>query len=478
MKKLFMILSVILLVNSVTIFAQNIRPDQIRGLPGFMDSVRSGTMGMDSTHYSDYLKILGLPDTTGVTDDYQMTFDKINGNLYWKVDAGAGGGITDIVEDETPQLGGNLDIQAFDIEGVDATEFSYVDPTSSIQTQLNGKLIDADSTEFRTASDIYYQATGTYLIPSDSTAIRNYSAALYGLIGDTTEVRTFSDLLYGLITDTTEFRTFSDLQYGLITDTTEFRTASDVYYQAIDSDLDNPGIPLDEVSDTLLLYQKIADMSGFLEDADTTEFRTASDIYYQPIDSDLDDPDLALNLVQDSLDVKLNRDEANSIDSDMYVDGSIDNPHLADNAVGVDELATDAVTMDAIDDDGTFTSLTGAWWTTGTTSGGSLTPVIDDADDFAAEFTGANLYGGTFVADGTGTCALPSVGAGMNFTIITFGDIAVVIDPDGADLMYADGAGGADGEHLTNLSTAGDIAVVQYYSAVGWLVTTNGWTPQ
>lgn len=52
--------------------------------------------------------------------------------------AAAGSGISNIVEDTTPQLGGNLDIQTYSIESVDATEFSYVDGvTSDIQTQFN-----------------------------------------------------------------------------------------------------------------------------------------------------------------------------------------------------------------------------------------------------------------------------------------------------------------------------------------------------
>jgi len=63
-------------------------------------------------------------------------------------------------------------------------------------------------------------------------------------------------------------------------DTTQFRTFSDLKYQALDTDLDNPDIPLDEVSDTLLLYQKVTDMSGYLQDADTTDFRTFSDLKY------------------------------------------------------------------------------------------------------------------------------------------------------------------------------------------------------
>ena len=46
--------------------------------------------------------------------------------------------MSDVVDDTTPQLGGNLDMQAHSIEGVTATEMGYLDGvTSDIQTQLN-----------------------------------------------------------------------------------------------------------------------------------------------------------------------------------------------------------------------------------------------------------------------------------------------------------------------------------------------------
>jgi len=108
----------------------------------------------------------------------------------------------------------------------------------------------------------------------------------------------------------------------------------------------------------------------------------------------------------------------------------------------------------------------------------SRTPVDDTAANFAANFTGVNLYGGTFVCSTAGTIALPVVAAGANFTVITKGGIAVVIDPNAADWLETDGLRGSDGENITNLSTAGDIAVVQYHSSGGWLVSTNGWTPE
>jgi hypothetical protein len=51
-----------------------------------------------------------------------------------------GGGLTDIVNDATPQLGGNLDMNGNNIQTVTPTEMAYVSGvTSSIQTQLGAK---------------------------------------------------------------------------------------------------------------------------------------------------------------------------------------------------------------------------------------------------------------------------------------------------------------------------------------------------
>jgi len=72
----------------------------------------------------------------------------------------AGGGLANVVEDTTPQLGGNLDLNGFNVGGVTPTEMSYVDATSSIQTQLNGK-----------------SATGHTHTESDITDLGNYTTA-------------------------------------------------------------------------------------------------------------------------------------------------------------------------------------------------------------------------------------------------------------------------------------------------------------
>jgi hypothetical protein len=106
----------------------------------------------------------------------------------------------------------------------------------------------------------------------------------------------------------------------------------------------------------------------------------------------------------------------------------------------------------------------------------ALTPITGDADDFAANFTGANLYGGTYVCNAEGDVDLPEPVAGMNFTVITMGDIEVDALPAAGDDLLLDGVQLDDNHDASNTGSAGDIAVFQYYDADGWLVTTNGWT--
>jgi hypothetical protein len=86
----------------------------------------------------------GTPDGT--------TF--LRGDNTWATPAGGGSGISNVVDDSTPQLGGNLDLNgntvgdasAADLTklhalAASATELNYVDGvTSAIQTQLDGKI--------------------------------------------------------------------------------------------------------------------------------------------------------------------------------------------------------------------------------------------------------------------------------------------------------------------------------------------------
>ena len=65
---------------------------------------------------------------------------------------GGGGGLADLVDDTTPQLGGNLDVNGFNVGGVTPTELGYLSGVSSaIQTQLNAK---AASSHTHAQSDV------------------------------------------------------------------------------------------------------------------------------------------------------------------------------------------------------------------------------------------------------------------------------------------------------------------------------------
>ncbi len=140
---------------------------------------------------------------------------------------------------------------------------------------------------------------------------------------------------------------------------------------------------------------------------------------------------------------------------------------LPDDSIGPAEILTDAVTMDSIDADGAFTSLTGAWATTGLQSGGVVTKST------AASYTvgttnAAEAYGGVIYVTSAATITMPAVSAGMHFTIITIGATAVSVDTNASDRMYLDGTALDDGDKATNTSTTGDILVCVYESASGW----------
>ena len=107
----------------------------------------------------------------------------------------------------------------------------------------------------------------------------------------------------------------------------------------------------------------------------------------------------------------------------------------------------------------------------------SATPVIDDPDNFAANFTGDNLYGGTFIANAAGTAALPDPAVGMNFTYVMEGANANIIDPlatGTADTITMNGLAAASDENITS-STSGAMCVFQYRAANSWMATCTGW---
>jgi len=88
----------------------------------------------------------------------------------------------------------------------------------------------------------------------------------------------------------------------------------------------------------------------------------------------------------------------------------------------------------------------------------------------------AECYGGVHYVTSAATITLPAVADGMSVSVVTIGAIAVSVDPNASDLIYLDGTALDDGDKITNLSTAGDVAVLTYYDATGWYATTNAWT--
>ena len=197
---------------------------------------------------------------------------------------------------------------------------------------------------------------------------------------------------------------------------------------------------------------EVSDLSVYYQDAGS---KTAAFI----IDGSDNQVEFGINTTLQAGDIVTAEIGSNQITNALMADNAIDTAELATGAVEADELNANAVTYAATS--GSFKS---------------LTPVTDDADDFAAEFTGANLYGGTFVANLAGDVDLPAPVAGMNFTIITMGDIEVDILPTAGDDILLDGEQLDDNHDVSNTGSAGDIAVVQYYDADGWLITSNGWT--
>jgi predicted outer membrane repeat protein len=116
------------------------------------------------------------------------------------------------------------------------------------------------------------------------------------------------------------------------------------------------------------------------------------------------------------------------------------------------------------------------WTGTNTVSGELRAGVQTGTYAASATNTAAQMRGGVIYVTGAATITLPAVNAGDSVTIITIGAVAVSVDPNGSDKIWLDGVALDDGDKITNTSTAGDLAVITYYSADGWHAASNGWT--
>jgi hypothetical protein len=152
--------------------------------------------------------------------------------------------------------------------------------------------------------------------------------------------------------------------------------------------------------------------------------------------------------------------EGDGTDEDLTINLNSSNAATISSSTGVTSLSFSALNLA----------------TTGTLSAGVLTPVIDDPDNFAANFTGGNLYGGTFICNAAGTAALPNAAVGMNFTVVLEGTGATVLEPLATgtdDQIYLNGTALTQGHNIIS-STSGAMCVFQYRAADKWMATCNG----
>jgi len=131
---------------------------------------------------------------------------------------------------------------------------------------------------------------------------------------------------------------------------------------------------------------------------------------------------------------------------------------LLDLEAGTDFNAYDADLADLADGSLTASKVAGSKVATASKAA-DYTIGTDSADE---------VYGGTVYVSGAATITAPVVAAGMNFTVVTIGAVAVSLDVNAADRMYLNGTALADGDKATNNSTTGDTLQCQYESADGW----------
>lgn len=163
---------------------------------------------------------------------------------YVDANAGGGGGMSDLVDDTTPQLGGNLDLNTFTVGAATAadltklnaltataTELNYVDGvTSAIQTQINGK---AATSHTHTASQItdFSTAADARISAAIGSTVQAYDADLTTWAGLTPSANAQS-----LVTaaNYAAMRALLDLEAG-----TDFYSisAANAAFQPLDSDL-------------------------------------------------------------------------------------------------------------------------------------------------------------------------------------------------------------------------------------------------
>ncbi len=171
-------------------------------------------------------------------------------------------------------------------------------------------------------------------------------------------------------------------------------------------------------------------------------------------------------------------DDVSAYDGFVKITGGTTSAVSEDTIVGAitaGALPAESVLPADLDQDGAFTSLTGAWATTGALTGSIK--LETDADGYTV--SGAMLYGGLLIESGNQqTVLLGPVAIGMSFCTVADGADAsaeIYLDCDASDHFEYDGTTMADGEYIYNDSDLkGDRMCVVGINAATWLVTYGG----
>ena len=115
---------------------------------------------------------------------------------------------------------------------------------------------------------------------------------------------------------------------------------------------------------------------------------------------------------------------------------------------------------------------------------GSKTPILLDADDFAASFASisgdtSNMYGGLAIFNGSGTATLPNVTYGMNFGVRNRGAFTPILEPFATgtdDTIILNGDSCGQGKYITSSVTTAVASFRAGEAADIWEVIANGYT--
>ena len=186
------------------------------------------------------------------------------------------------------------------------------------------------------------------------------------------------------------------------------------------------------------------------------------------------DPDFvstgSISFTNSSNTISANLDD-NAVTNAKIVDDAVDSAEIADGAIDTVHLADDVVTMDKIDDDGAFTSLTGAWHTTGVLQGKVNTLSYSANTTLSA----ANADGSFIIATAAMTLTLPTAASGYSLCMYSGqGSTAIIqIAPASGDYIVVDGVRGTAATALASSGAAGDSICVISSGTDDWYVTSK-----